>query len=173
MLCYVMLCYAFISAWFIQWNDAMLFEYMQWVNAKCIAFSFFFVNFPNLYWGFSNLTPFSLLLLWSAWFFSKTQLPFLEVINIIYFSFYYLPSIRVSSYSKLSISWVIIILSALFQGFQNVRISSDTKHFIPWLSLVFQWFLYLLKKFSSFFESFHIFRVHDASSLRTLTPFVF
>ena len=105
--------------------------------------------------------------------FSKTKLPFLEVINIIYFSFYYLPSIRVSSYSKLSISWVITILSALFQGFQNVRISSDTKNSIPWLSLVFQWLLYFLKKFSSFSESFNIFRVHDASSLRTLTPFVF
>ena len=141
-----MTCYAFIAAWFMQWNDAMLLEYLQWVNAKCIAFFFFpyffplcsFVNFSNLHRGSPNLTPFSLFSLWNKWPFSKTKLPFLKVINITSFSFHRLQSIRVSFYTTTFILW--------------------------------QW-LHFLKSFSPFFESFPIFRVHDASSLRTLTPF--
>ena len=55
-----MTCYAFIAAWFMQWNDAMLFEYMQWVNAKCVVyFSFSFFLWVLSHFLFSSL--------WSKW----------------------------------------------------------------------------------------------------------
>ena len=69
--------------------------------------------------------------------------------------------------TKLPFLKVINITSFSFHRLQSIRVSFYTKTFILW-----QW-LHFLKSFSPFFESFPIFRVHDASSLRTLTPFVF
>ena len=51
--------------------------------------------------------------------------------------------------------------------------SPSSKHFFLYKNLYSMAVAPLFKSFSPFFESFPIFRVHDASSLRTLTPFVF
>ena len=141
-----MTCYAFIAAWFMRWNDAMLLEYLQWVNAKCIAFFFFsiffplcsFVNFSNLHRGSSNITPFSLFSLWSKWPFFQNKTSFSQS-DQHYFLFF----------------------------------SPSSKHFFLHKNLYSMAVAPLFKSFSPFSESFPIFRVHDASSLRTLTPFVF
>ena len=54
-----MTCYSFIAVWFMQWNDAMLFEYMRWANEKCIAFfSFFFLFLFFFFFSFLPLCSF-------------------------------------------------------------------------------------------------------------------
>ena len=100
-----MLCYA-MHLFLLDLYNEMMQCYLNTCNGlmqNALHFHFFCQFSKSLLRVFQSNTLFTSFIV-KCMIFSKTKLPFLEVINIIYFSFYYLPSIRVSSYSKLSMS---------------------------------------------------------------------